>query len=119
MRGLKLNRNLIDAGATFVREAATEPTYRLWSISDDHPAMVRMSDGSGAAVAVEVWSVPSQGIADILLAEPAGLSVGKVRLDDGSVVLGVVAEPALVVGQPEITGYGGWRAYMSVKGLSS
>jgi carbamate kinase len=118
MRGLKLNGNLIDAGGMFVREASTEPAYRLWSIADDHPAMVRTSEGSGAAVAVEVWSVPREGIAGILLAEPAGLSVGKVRLDDGSVVLGVIGEPALVEGHSEITGYGGWRAYAAMKGLS-
>lgn len=119
MRGLKLNANLLDAGATFVREATTEPAYRLWTIADDHPAMVRMTDGSGATVAVELWSVPRQGLAGILLAEPAGLSVGKVRLDDGSVVLGVIGEPALVEGQREITGYGGWRAYAAEQGLPS
>ena len=117
MRGLKLNDNLVDAGAAFVREAATEPAYRLWTIDDEHPAMVRVTDGSGGAVAVEVWSVPRQGLAGILLAEPAGLSVGKVRLDDGSVVLGVIGEPALVEGHHEITGYGGWRAYAAERGL--
>ena len=63
MRGLKLNPNLLDAGATFVREATTEPAYRLWTIADDHPAMVRVTDGSGVAVAVEVWSVPREGLA--------------------------------------------------------
>ena len=63
MRGLKLNPNLVAAGATFVREATTEPAYRLWTINDDHPAMVRVTDGSGVAVAVEVWSVPRAGTA--------------------------------------------------------
>ena len=119
MRGLKLNPNLVDAGATFVREATTEPAYRLWTVADDHPAMVRVTDGSGVAVAVEVWSVPREGLPGILLAEPAGLSVGKVRLDDGSVVLGVIGEPALVEGHPEITAYGGWRAYAAERGLPS
>lgn len=119
MRGLKLNPNLLAAGATFVRETVTEPAYRLWTVGDDHPAMIRVIDGSGAAVAVEVWSVPRAGLAGILLAEPAGLSVGKIRLDDGSVVLGVIGEPALVEGQPEITGYGGWRAYTADRALRS
>jgi hypothetical protein len=111
MRGLELNPNLLDAGATFVRETTTAPRYRLWSIDDVHPAMIRQTDGSGVAVAVEVWSVPPAGIASVLLAEPPGLSVGKVTLADGSVVLGVIGEPALVQGQREITAYGGWRAY--------
>jgi len=119
MRGLKLNPNLLDAGATFIREANTEPAYRLWSIGDEHPAMVRVTDGSGVAVAVEVWSVPRAGLAGILLAEPAGLSVGKVALDDGSVVLGVIGEPALVENQREITTFGGWRSYAATRGLPS
>lgn len=118
MRGLKLSPNMAAAGATFVREAVTEPVYRLWTINDDHPAMVRVTDGSGVGVAVEVWSVPAAGLAGILLNEPPGLSIGKVRLDDGMTVLGVLGEPALVEGQREITEHGGWRAYTAAEGHS-
>ena len=112
MRGLKLNPNMVAAGARFVRETATEPAYRLWTINDDHPAMIRVTDGSGVAVQVEVWSVPAAGLAGILLNEPPGLAIGKVRLADGSTVLGVLGENALVEGQREITAHGGWRAYI-------
>ncbi|MGH7341275.1 MAG: allophanate hydrolase-related protein [Candidatus Rokuibacteriota bacterium] len=111
MQGLELNGNLIEAGATFVRETRTAPVYRLWSIGDRHPAMVRVDDG-GAAIAVEVWSVPPAGLATILVKEPPGLCVGKVRLEDGSETLGVLGEPALCQGMREITRYGGWRAYV-------
>ena len=115
MRGLELNRNMTAAGATFVREAKTEPGYRLWSIDDDHPAMARVTDGTGTAVDVEVWSVPPAGLASILLGEPPGLAIGKVRLADGAVVLGVIGEAALVEGQREITADGGWRNYLKVR----
>jgi gamma-glutamylcyclotransferase (GGCT)/AIG2-like uncharacterized protein YtfP len=114
MRGLELNGNLLAAGATFVRETRTAPVYRLWSINDRHPAMVRVATG-GVAVAVEVWSVPAAGLAGILLAEPSGLSIGKVRLEDGSEVLGVLGEPILCEGQREITTHGGWRAYVATR----
>jgi gamma-glutamylcyclotransferase (GGCT)/AIG2-like uncharacterized protein YtfP len=116
MRGLELNPNLLAVGATFVRETHTEPAYRLWSINDRHPAMVRVSDGGGVAVAVEVWAVPAAGLASILLKEPAGLSIGKVTLADGSVTLGVLGEPVLCEGQLEITRHGGWRAYIASVG---
>ena len=109
MRGLELNPNLLAVGATFLREAATESAYRLWSIADRHPAMVRVSAG-GVAVAVEVWAVPAAGLASILLKEPPGLSIGKVQLADGAEVLGVLGEPVLCEGQKEITSFGGWRA---------
>ena len=91
MRGLTLNGNLLAAGAMFVRETTTAASYRLWSIDDRHPAMLRVATG-GAAVAVEVWEVPAAGLASILLGEPAGLSVGKVSLADGEETLGVLAE---------------------------
>jgi len=112
MRGLELNPNLIDAGATFVRETTTEPAYRLWSINDEHPAMIRVAEG-GAAIAVEVWSVPEAAFASLLMGEPAGLCIGKVKLADGQEMLGVLGEPALCEGQREITSHGGWRAYIS------
>jgi len=111
MRGLELNGNLVAAGASFVRETRTAPVYRLWSIDDRHPAMLRGQ--SGGAIAVEVWEVPAAGIADILGKEPPGLSIGKVMLEDGSEVLGVLGEPILVEGQREITQHGGWRAYVA------
>jgi len=119
MRGLKLNPNMHAAGATFVRETNTEAAYRLWTIKDDHPAMVRMTNGSGVAVAVELWAVPPAGLAGILQKEPPGLTIGKVKLEDGSIVLGVIGEPALVEGMKEITQYGGWRAYITAEGVSS
>lgn len=115
MRGLELNANLLAAGARFVREATTGPEYRLWSIGDRHPAMIRVREG-GAAVAVEVWDVPAAGLAQILLQEPPGLCIGKVRLADGEEMLGVLGEPALCEGQPEITRWGGWRAYCAARG---
>jgi gamma-glutamylcyclotransferase (GGCT)/AIG2-like uncharacterized protein YtfP len=115
MRGLELNGNLIAAGATFARETTTDPHYRLWSIDDRHPAMVRVAQG-GSAIAVEVWDVPAGELAAILLAEPSGLCVGKVRLADGEETLGVLGEPVLCKGQREITKYGGWRAYLAARG---
>jgi len=111
MRGLELNPNLVNAGAEFSEETATEPAYRLWSIGDRHPGMVRVREG-GVSIAVEVWRVPVEGVAGILLAEPSGLSIGKVKLIDGREVLGVLAEPVLCDNQREITAFGCWRAYM-------
>jgi gamma-glutamylcyclotransferase (GGCT)/AIG2-like uncharacterized protein YtfP len=112
MRGLALNPALLAVDGQWVHDATTQPCYRLWSIDDRHPAMVRVSSG-GSAVAVEVWSIPAQAVAHILENEPEGLTVGRVRLDDGAVVLGVLGEPAVCEGQKEITAFGGWRAYIA------
>jgi hypothetical protein len=110
MRGLELNPNLLSAGASFVREDQTVPDYRIFSIHDRHPGMYRVATG-GVSVAVEVWSVPVSGVAEILMKEPAGLCIGKVKLANGEEMLGVVAEAILCTGQREISEFGGWRAY--------
>ena len=41
MRGLPLNQNLLDVNAEFLSAARTAPKYRLWSIRDEYPAMIR------------------------------------------------------------------------------
>lgn len=111
MRGLALNPNLLNVEATFERDARTEPSYRLWTIDDNYPAMIKVKTG-GVAVAVEVWQVPLAGLGIILSQEPPGLAIGKVSLHDGEEVLGVIGEPLTVDGKKEITQYGGWRAYI-------
>jgi len=115
MRGLELNPNLLAVGATFVREDATVPAYRIYSIRDRHPGMVRVATG-GISVLVEVWAVPPAGLASILLKEPPGLCIGKVSLLGGEETLGVVAEPILCEGMREISEFGGWRAYRAAAG---
>jgi len=117
MRGLELNPNMLAAGAAFVAEATTAPCYRIWSIGDRHPGMVRTRAPSGA-VKLELWLVPPAGLAGILTGEPAGLAIGKVLLDDGREVLGVLAEPWLTEGQREITEFGGWRAYIAATAVA-
>jgi gamma-glutamylcyclotransferase (GGCT)/AIG2-like uncharacterized protein YtfP len=117
MRGLELNQNLVNVGAQFLYETHTEPAYRLWSIGDRYPAMQKVST-SGVAIAVEIWNVPPSGICTILMQEPPGLCIGKVRLHDGEVVLGVLGEQHLCTDHIEITQWGGWRAYIGHIGRS-
>lgn len=114
MRGLELNPNMLAAGAEFAREDQTAACYRIWSIGDRHPGMQRIP-GAGTSAALEVWAVPPAGLASILQNEPPGLATGKVLLKDGSIVLGLLAEPFLYEGQPEITAFGSWRAYTAAQ----
>ena len=74
--------------------------------------MVRVAR-QGAAISVEIWSVPAPGLAEILLHEPPGLSIGKVLLSGQRETLGVLAESILCQGAREITAYGGWRVFQA------
>ena len=110
MSGMRSNQAMLDAGGEFLRNDQTAKRYRLWSIDDQFPAMVRVSDG-GAAIALEVWQLTATGLVAILNREAVGLSVGKVELASGERVLGVIGEPVLCEGHTEITEFGGWRSY--------
>jgi hypothetical protein len=112
MRGLKLNGNLTEAGAVFVEEAKTRAVYRLFSIDDIHPAMYRVRDG-GAEISVEIWDIDEAGLVSVLKGEPSGLCIGKVQLNDGRSVMGVLGEKILCEGMKDITEFGGWREYIS------
>ncbi len=57
MRGLELNPNMQKAGGIFVREDRTDAHYRLWSINDRHPGMIRVNEG-GTHADVEIWQLP-------------------------------------------------------------
>lgn len=117
MRGLELNRNLLEVGAVFIREDRTAPIYRLWSINDRYPGMLRTSEGNAQAIELEIWDLDEAGLVRVLEQEPAGLTIGRVVLEAGNEVLGVLAEPYLVEGRQEITRYGGWRGYLKAKGV--
>ena len=112
MQGLALCPNLLNVGATFERETRTTPNYRIWTIDDNYPAMLKVKTG-GVAIAVEVWQVPLAGLGIVLSQEPPGLAIGKVTLANGEAVLGVIGEPLTVEGKKEITEFGGWRAYQA------
>jgi hypothetical protein len=111
MRGLELNPHMLDAGGEFICESITAPIYRLWSIHDDYPGMVR-SESGGAGIAVELWKLSTEGILQLLAGEPEGLCLGKVTLADNRVVLGILAETRILVNCEEITRFGGWRNYL-------
>jgi hypothetical protein len=117
MRGYAANHFLIDAGAIFLRDARTAPIYRLWTVGDRHPAMLRDERG-GASIRLELWQITPENVIAVFETEPPGLVIGKILLDDGSTVAGILAEPYLVAGYEEITHYHGWREYQNAKNLS-
>ena len=111
MRGLALHGNL--EGAEFLGEAWTASCYRIHAIGDRHPGMYEVPAG-GVSVAGELYRVPEAVLRRVEAGEPPGLYRGPVRLADGRVVDGILYPRALADGtHPDISRYGGWRAYRS------
>ena len=114
MRGLELEGNLKQAGAIFLKESKTEKSYRLYSINDQYPAMIKVASG-GNTVDVELYEISEEGLKDVLSKEPPGLTIKEITLIDGSLAQGVIGLEEITKGQKEITSFGGWRSYLASK----
>jgi allophanate hydrolase len=109
MSGLPLNGQITGLGGRFLREAKTEPSYRLFALGD-RPGLLRAC--AGVAISGEVWALPSAAIGVLLAQVPAPLGFGEVALQDGP-CLGFLAEAAGVAEAQDISSYGAWRAYIN------
>ncbi|MEV1157646.1 allophanate hydrolase [Micromonospora chokoriensis] len=118
LSGESRNGELTGRGATLVGAARTAPLYRLYRMEtpdgEGLPGLVRVTpaDPQGQPIDVELWSLPSSTVGELLAGVPAPLSLGWVRLHDGRDVLGFLCE-AYAAGPPavDISAAGGWRAH--------
>ena len=111
MRGLGLHKNL--QGANFLGEFYTLPTYRLYSINDVHPGMFEVKE-DGVSVVGEVYSVSKEILQRVESGEPPGLYFGDVKLNNGSIVSGVLFPRDIAeASHKDISSFGGWRAYIA------
>jgi len=108
MSGLKLNPQTTALGGRFLRSACTQPVYRLHALGQP-PGMLRAR--GGAAIQGEVWALPTAAIGALLTQVPPPLCFGTVALDDGP-CLGFLAEADGIGETPDITRFGGWRAWL-------
>ncbi len=115
LAGLPLNHELVELGGTFLREAATTNDYRLFALpgSPRKPGLLRVADGAGAAIEGELWTLDPAGFGAFVARVPAPLSIGTIRLGDGSSVKGFLVEAEAVAGAADISKFGGWRAYLA------
>ncbi len=60
---------------------------------------------------LEIWKIPLNGLIEVLKNEPPGLGMGKIELEDGDWVFGVLGENYICKNRLEITQWGGWRKY--------
>ncbi len=114
LSGLPLNHQLVDRGAYLVRSARTAPSYRMYALpatQPPKPGLVRVADDRGTSIDVEVWALPLDSVGSFLAGVPAPLAIGTIELEDGSRVHGFLCEGHAVGAAPDISSFGGWRAF--------
>jgi gamma-glutamylcyclotransferase (GGCT)/AIG2-like uncharacterized protein YtfP len=116
MRGLKLHENL--QHAPYLGATRTEARYHIHSIGDVHPGMYRLADAEPGGIAVpgELYRVSEALWPELEASEPPNLYRGRVLLEDGSEVWGILYPRELAEGRHvDITAYGGWREYVAAR----
>ena len=116
MRGMPLAGELHALGARLVRATATAPSYRLFALPGGPPArpgLVRVGGEEGVAIAVEVWRLRAAALGELLTRVPAPLTIGTVELAGGTTAPGFLCERHAVAHAVDVSGFGGWRAYVA------
>jgi allophanate hydrolase len=115
LSGMPLNGELRSFGARLIAETTTAPDYRLFALAGTtppKPGLLRVAPGSGTAIAVEIWAIPSHRFGDFIETVAPPLSIGTLTTADGRQVKGFLVEAEATHGARDISPFGGWRAFM-------
>jgi allophanate hydrolase len=116
LSGMALNGELQALDAKLVRCTTTAPDYRFFALGGavpPKPGLLRVEEGGGAKIVVEVWALAPAAFGKFVAAIPPPLSIGTLKLADGSRVKGFLVEAAATEGARDISDYGGWRAFLA------
>ncbi|MFM8899006.1 MAG: allophanate hydrolase [Burkholderiales bacterium] len=117
LSGMPLNHQLTERGARPVSATTTAPNYRLFALANTappKPGLLRVTE-KGAAIAVEVWQMPTAALGSFLALIPHPLGLGQLELADGRWVTGFICESHALQGALDITSFGAWRAYLQAQ----
>jgi len=114
LSGFPLNGQLTERGGRLLRTTRTAPHYRLHALPGTlppKPGLVRVA-GAGAAIDVEIWALPEAMVGSFMALIPPPFGLGTLALEDGSEVHGFLCESVAVAAAPDISVWGGWRAWL-------
>jgi allophanate hydrolase len=122
LSSLPLNDELLALGAHLLRATATTADYRLFALPGSgipRPGLLRVADGTGASIEAEVWALSPSAFGLFVVSVPSPLTIGTIRLADGSTPKGFLVEAEGVREAQDISNYGGWRAYLAAQNAIS
>ncbi|MBS0233706.1 MAG: allophanate hydrolase [Proteobacteria bacterium] len=115
LSGQPLNGQLIERDAIYRETSRTAAGYRLYALSGTNPpkpGLVYEGTGPGA-IEVEIWEMDEAAFGSFVALIPAPLGIGTLVLEDGRRVKGFLCESHATAGAQDITGFGGWRAWLT------
>lgn len=123
MRGMPLEPQMKQCEAEFHSEAQTDDSYRFYALAAKdpiRPGLIRGAAGSGAPIALELWTITPAGLGRLMTMIDPPLGIGTLQLSDGRKVKGFVCEAiAAQTAAKDITSLGSWRAFMAARYASA
>ena len=116
LSGMPLNGELRAGGGRLLERSATAPHYRLFALAGTKPpkpGLLRVKNGAGTAIEVEMWALSEAAFGRFVAAVPPPLSIGTLELADGRTVKGFLVEAEAVEGARDISSFGGWRKFVA------
>jgi len=116
LRGQPLNGELTGLGARLRGAVSTAPVYRMVVLPGEPPKPgVLRTAADGAALRGERWTLSPSALGRFLAGLPAPMTLGAIELADGTTAVGFQCDPVAAAGAPDITGHGGWLAYLGAQ----
>jgi len=115
LTGQPLNWQLTERRGRLIRTCRTHPDYKFYALKGTvppKPGLVRVPGFEGPGIEVEIWALPADTVGSFVDGVPQPLSIGTLRLEDGTLVKGFLVESAAIEDAVEITHLGGWRRYL-------
>jgi allophanate hydrolase len=115
LTSMPLNFQLTSRDAVLVEQTTTAASYRLYALPGTvppKPGLARV-EADGSEIIVELWDVPQARFGEFVAEIPPPLGIGNLQLTDGRWVKGFICEPYALDGARDITGFGGWRAFIA------
>lgn len=114
LSGLPLNWQLTERHAVFRETTRTAKGYRLYELpgtTPPKPGLIFDNAGPGG-LEVEIWEMDYAAFGTFVALIPPPLCIGTITLEDGRQVKGFLCEAHAKHGARDVTGYGGWRAWV-------
>lgn len=119
LSGMSQNHQLTERGGRLLRATVTAPVYRLYELKDSEPprpGLVRVPEGQGVGIKVEIWSMPVDQFGSFVAAIPSPLGIGRLLLADGGEVSGFLCEFHALAGAADISAVDRWKAHVPAVG---
>lgn len=114
MRGQPLNHELSTLGARFIEDITTAALYRMVVVDTKplKPGLARVGPAEGTWIRGELWRISPSQLSSFLVALPDPMTLGRLELADGRLVVGFGCTAESMSGAVDISHHHSWQNFL-------